>query len=288
MGIGDSLLACGDARKLHAGRDEVLIAIGNPEKSKVDWQSVHNGVPFLATQDDVDKGVRPIEWVRSFPSNRPYIDYDQMASYMADAGRPDIARRKLASMIGGYIWKKGYRATPAVIHFTSAELELIHTLKRGPRYVAIEPHIKRRAPINKQWSVPRMERVAIDLSQDILVRQISAPDQPDTVQGAERITPQSFREAMCWIAAASLYIGPEGALHHTCAALDVPAIVLFGGYISPKITGYDGHINLTGNAKSACGTKTTSCPHCREAMASITVEEVIEHARNSLDTVRVG
>jgi hypothetical protein len=44
----------------------------------------------------------------------------------------------------------------------------------------------------------------------------------------------------------------EGGMHHAAAAVGVPAVVLFGGFIPPEIMGYKGQISLTGGA-TACG-----------------------------------
>jgi ADP-heptose:LPS heptosyltransferase len=80
------------------------------------------------------------------------------------------------------------------------------------------------------------------------------------------------------LARAKLYIGAEGGLHHAAAALGVPAVVLFGGFIPPLVTGYETHINLTGGAQEACGSL-KPCDHCRKAMDAISVEEVAAAAR---------
>ena len=62
-------------------------------------------------------------------------------------------------------------------------------------------------------------------------------------------------------------------MHHAAAALGIDAVVLFGGFISPQITGYEYHANLTGGVK-ACGNLYT-CAHCRKAMDSISIDDVL-------------
>ena len=81
---------------------------------------------------------------------------------------------------------------------------------------------------------------------------------------------------------AALYIGNEGGLHHAPAALGVPAVVIFGGYITPWNTGYDGHINLyADHPLSPCGER-LPCDHCRVCMASIKPAAVAEAALSLL------
>jgi len=82
------------------------------------------------------------------------------------------------------------------------------------------------------------------------------------------------------LARCSLYIGPEGGLHHGAAAVGTPAVVIFGGYIHPTTTGYAAHVNLFG-ADEACG-NTTECQHCKLAMDAITVDQVYEAAKGIL------
>lgn len=86
-------------------------------------------------------------------------------------------------------------------------------------------------------------------------------------------TPDFWR-ACAILSRASAYVGHEGGLHHAAAALGIPGVVIFGGFISPETTGYDCHVNLfTGG--NACGNR-TPCMHCRDAMNRITPEAVAE------------
>jgi hypothetical protein len=58
-------------------------------------------------------------------------------------------------------------------------------------------------------------------------------------------------------------------------------VVLFGGFIPPQVTGYPGHVNLTGGAV-ACGSL-QRCSHCQAAMNAISVDEVHAAALGLLD-----
>lgn len=288
MGYGDSLMALGDAQDLYRRDPSLKVAVGEPESRTVVWDSLFDGVPELATQAEVDAGA-PVQWVTSAPGNRPYIDYEAMAAYLADAGIQNVKRRKLPGMCGFYRWREDYRAKPAALRFSPQELELIHRLKREPPYIAVEPFLKRRAPRNKLWSPHRMGQVVDHFhGQGVRVVQLSSPEHTTTLLGASRPRTRSFREAICHVAAARLYIGNEGGLHHAAAAVGTQAVVMFGGYVPPHVTGYETHVNLTGGARYWCGTKAQRCEHCVEAMANITVAEVIAAAEKELDTIRVG
>jgi ADP-heptose:LPS heptosyltransferase len=97
------------------------------------------------------------------------------------------------------------------------------------------------------------------------------------LSGVRQVHSRGIRQGLAYLAQARLYIGPEGGLHHAAAALNIPGVVLFGGFIPPQITGYIIHANLTGGDTEACGIL-GRCLHCKQAMQRITVDEVLAHA----------
>ena len=100
------------------------------------------------------------------------------------------------------------------------------------------------------------------------------------LRGVRHLETSDFRQALGVLKAAKLYVGPEGGMHHGAAAVSTPAVVLFGGFIPPQVTGYDTHINLAGSDRF-CGSF-NKCQHCLDAMKSISVETVYESARRKL------
>lgn len=277
MGFGDKLMGIGDAWTLHQ-RIGKRVAIGDGRR--VDSCTLHHGLShFLVSQGEADFGA-DIAWVTSFPGHRPYIDYGAIRSALNARGEVILKHKKMVARLGHYIWKADYRATPAPIKLSPGEEQIAATWAREP-WIAIEPNIKASAPPSKAWGFDRFQEVAKLLGRDIPVRQISPPGQP-VLDGVENIPTSSFREALAVLKGASLYIGPEGGLHHGAAAVGTDAVVLFGGFISPQTTGYEQHINLTGGAGAACGTRYERCPHCVRAFANITPQDVVLSARKLL------
>ena len=81
------------------------------------------------------------------------------------------------------------------------------------------------------------------------------------------------------LAGAMRFLGTT--LMHAAAALKVPAVVIYGGFISPKVTGYPLHRNLfTGG--TPCGMR-TNCKHCRDAMAAILPTTVYDELKEILE-----
>jgi len=86
----------------------------------------------------------------------------------------------------------------------------------------------------------------------------------------------NFMDAVGALSGARAAVLQEGALHHAAAAVGTPAIVIRGGFISPKVTGYAGQVDFYVEDERwplGCGYR-VPCEHCKAAMESITPEQV--------------
>jgi ADP-heptose:LPS heptosyltransferase len=182
---------------------------------------------------------------------------------------------------GRWIWNYEFRAIPGEIFLSRKEKNYADLYARGS--ILIEPNVptfKLCSP-NKQWPVERYEQLSARLRADgHSVIQFSYPGAAYRLAGVQQIRTSTFRHALAVLANAALYIGPEGGLHHGAAAVSTLAVVLFGGFVPPAVTGYDTHTNLTGGAE-ACGLL-KPCPHCFAAMQAISVDEVYAAATERL------
>ena len=80
-----------------------------------------------------------------------------------------------------------------------------------------------------------------------------------------------FRIACATMKLCDIYVGPEG-FSHVAGALDKKAVVYYGGWIDPKIIGYEFHTNIYYEHKfSPCGLYREKCYHCEEARNNISV-----------------
>jgi hypothetical protein len=176
-------------------------------------------------------------------------------------------------------WSTSFNAQPGEVFLDQEELEFAETAGEG--FVVIEPNVpwhKAQAQ-NKDWGFRKYQAVATELLRagyDVVQFGVGR----DRLAGARVVTTPSFRHSLAVLRRAALGIMPEGGLHHAAAAVGIPAIVLFGGFIPPSATGYEMHVNLTGGAM-ACGT-ISRCEHCRAAMAAISVDDVLAHAHGLL------
>lgn len=260
MGIGDNLMATGIARGAAARGKR--IAFGDGRRIIWDQHSaqIFRG-PDLKTQNPniappCDERASDLEWVPFYKGNRLYNTHDHVRNR--------------------WHWNMNFRAKPGEVIF--AKFETAYAKNAGQGFVVIEPNLpefKTCGP-NKQWPVERYDKLARYLrktNQQIVQFYYNSGHR---IPYAKQIKTQNFRQALAIMARAALYIGPEGGLHHGAAAVGIPAVVLFGGFIPPQVTGYKTHTNLTGGAE-ACGSL-DRCEHCRAAMEAITVDSVHDAA----------
>jgi ADP-heptose:LPS heptosyltransferase len=182
---------------------------------------------------------------------------------------------------GRWIWNMDFRATPGEVIFNHSEQRAANRFGRD--FVLIEPNVPHWKSVaqNKDWGFGRYEEVAKRLRRaGVRVVQFNYGLNRPLLTGVQPVTTRSFRDALAILGRAKLYVGPEGGLHHGAAALGVPGVVIFGGFIPPQVTGYASHVNLTGGAE-ACGSF-KPCQHCRDAMAKIKVEEVVDASLGKL------
>lgn len=259
MGLGDQLMATGMAKGAKARGKR--IAFG--DKRQIIWD--HNSATIFKDNPNIappgSEGSDDLEWVRYFKGHRIYNWHDQHGKR--------------------WIWNQKFRPIPGELFFDQQELR--SSVRYGAGFILIEPSIenwKSVAP-NKDWGRHKYQALADRLIEDgYRVAQFVYPKSSVTLDGVERLRTLSFRDAVSILGKASVYIGAEGGLHHAAAAMGRDAVVLFGGFIPPEVTGYPNHANLTGGA-TACGSL-SACKHCQEAMAAISVDEVYEAAKARL------
>lgn len=259
MGLGDQLIGSGLARGAKARGKRVAFGEGRRILWDQNSAMMFRGNPNIAAPGS--EGASDLEWVPYYKGHRIY-------------NRHDVADNR-------WIWNMDFRPTPGEIYLDQAERNAGTRLGTG--FVLIEPNIEAWKPVapNKDWGRDKYQTVADALrAKGHRVVQFSYARSGPPLRGVDAVGTSSFRDALALLANASLYIGSEGGLHHGAAAVGINAVVLFGGFIPPTVTGYDAHVNLTGGAE-ACGSL-TQCQHCRAAMSAISCDEVIESALERL------
>ena len=247
MGWGDELIVSGQVRAI-TDRDasaKVVVRDRNGAVRKHDMWKNHPSI----LQEPNSKFTGPIHSIVNGPGIRPYI--------------ADKTPRR-------WVWKE-MTCNRGQIFFSPEEEAFA---ARHSPMVVVEPNNKQRASPNKSWGWVKWNKLCWILKEKgILCVQLGEPD-TKLLDGVHLIETRSFREACAVLGRARAAVLPEGGLHHAAAALGVPSVVIFGGYISPKQTGYASQTNLF-TGETPCGMR-IQCPHCAKAMAQITPERVAE------------
>ncbi len=264
-------MVAGEARRLQMAGDSRPVAVldrhGRPR-----WHPIWDGNPRLARPEAVARGLA-VRRIVNGPGCRPYIDTARMRAEFAAVfpGRPFTSKLCDPRLPWRYT---AWRVSPG---------ELPSVPRREPgHYVVIEPHLKAGASPNKDWGWDRW-RALVRLRRDLDWLQLGAGG-TRVLDGVRFVATTDFRAACGLLAGARAAVLPEGGLHHAAAALDVPAVVIFGGMTAPANTGYDSHVNLFDpmGGESPCGQR-APCDHCARAMAAITPAAVADHLERILD-----
>ena len=180
-----------------------------------------------------------------------------------------------------WTWQR-YQPPVGELYFSPKELAF------GAQFagrVIIEPHNKPGASPNKQWGWVRWNKLVWLLGKYGITATQLGPAGTPLVEGAAFIETPTLRHAAAVLSKARGCVVPEGGLHHTAAVFKVPAVVIFGGFISPEVTGYAGQVSLFVEDEKhplGCGWR-LPCEHCAKAMASITPETVADKLRGLLE-----
>jgi len=158
------------------------------------------------------------------------------------------------------------------------EEEKTKAIELTPKYefVIVEPLVRFSGSKNKNWGIKNWEKVIEDFP--LPVYQFSIKKNDLTIKGAIPIFSPDFRISAGIVKKARLVLTVDGGMHHIAASMKRPAVVVFGGFCDPKITGYSFHSNFYADIEgSPCG-RYDECPHCKKAMALIKPEEVRKEA----------
>jgi hypothetical protein len=249
MGLGDWIMATGEARVSQEKDGQRVVFVG--ADGRVYWSEVFHGNPRISMTQGPG-----ITVLRQGGGLRPYIE--------AKGGRQ-------------WTWRR-YGPPVGELYFAKDEEAFGHRF-RGR--IIIEPNVKAVGHMNKDWGRPKWAELAKRL--DGPVAQFVGP-RSSPLPGIEQIGTPSFRHAAAVLKYSKAAVLPEGGLHHAAAAVGLPAVVIFGGFISPEVTGYRAHRNLYSPDAAhplGCGSR-INCAHCKAAMGKISVEIAMQALREVL------
>lgn len=222
-------------------------------------------------------------WHEAWEGNPRIARPEEQGDFQIYAARENGLRPYAASKTSSQWTWKSYGPEPGEIYFSNEEKAF------GARHtglIVIEPHLKPGAALTKQWGAQRWRQLVLGITRRLRVRPVQLGRSATVVlPGADFVYTRTMREAAAVLARARAALLPEGGLHHVAAAVGCPAVVIFGGYIAPEVTGYAAQRNLFVRSPQyplGCGMR-MRCTHCERAMASITVERVLGELEGLLE-----
>ena len=269
MGVGDALMASGEVKELRKKNPKLKFIIGDGKRDY--WSEVFDYNPYIIRGSEINK-YKEVCWINNYEGNRPYRNYGK-----------NLPK-------DNYNWKKNFKPKKGEIFFSEIETklasEVILSVKKKigqKKLIFIEPHVKKRLGYqNRDWGFKKWKKVIAELKDKYEFIQITYGNNKP-IEGCINVHGLNFRSSVAILSMCDLFVGTEGGMHHAAAATNREALVIFGGHISPKITGYDYHSNLYIDLdNSPCGIKNV-CKHCEECMDLITIEMVIEGIKEILN-----
>lgn len=254
MGWGDEIIAAGQAREIYTKRKKTVAILDKHGVPR--WCDLWRGLFYIAGPN------------YQGPQTVPLINHSGRRPYYSHYSAEKWHFVPFACPRGEFVFA----------------LDELSFGRHHRGHIVIEPNIKARASPNKQWPVERYQAVAdaLILENFKLVQFKPHDGRGVHLRGVAMLDVPTFRLAAAILHNSIAYVGAEGGLHHAAAALgvDCPAVVIYGGFISPEQTGYKGQVNLfTGGAP--CGSR-VPCKHCEKAMGKISVEMVLEGVKRAL------
>ena len=266
MGYGDYIMLSGIVRDFRKKFPGTAITARAAERSGY-FQAIFQGNPYITRAADVD-GTKPV-------LDLPPVQF----------GARDEAEGRIR-------WSPGFTAIPGNLYFSDAEMqwairvtEEIRMRSGSDLLVLANPYAKQGVVVdgrqfdyehhvNKEWGAAGYEELVRALRGTAAFLQPVAESDTRPVLAGMHAVVSNYREAAALLTQCDAYLGCEGGLHHAAAALDRRGVVIFGGWLSPKVTGYPIHDNVyRGDLEDACGSLRV-CPHCREIMDGIRVDEI--------------
>jgi len=136
---------------------------------------------------------------------------------------------------------------------------------------------------NKNWGVENFRSVARSLEKDFSVVQLGASGDPPLGVDLELQGRLPIRDVFVVLRECKLFIGQEGFLMHAAAAVELPAVIVFGGFLAPWQTGYQSNANFYSDIECAPCWLEAKCPYEKVCLAQITPLYVSVRAKSFIN-----
>ncbi len=260
-GIGDSLLF--NTVLYHLGqerRQKYLVGSNHPQIYAGNPHVRH--LPFTS-QKIVYRAARVMRWIHVI-DRFTHMDYYH-------AGR--IPQKHIMHLLAERV---GLTTPPEKPLIFLSDLERAQKIlpKSDKPWLAIQSAGNAKWTDNKNWGADKFVRLAKMLSAQFSLVQLGTPGDP-TLPGALDLCGKiGIRQVFQVLGECSGFVGLEGFLMHAATAIEIPAVIIYGGFTAPWQTGYKTNVNLFNPLPCAPCWLESQCPYQKRCLEEITPEQV--------------
>ncbi len=159
--------------------------------------------------------------------------------------------------------------------------EEVEKHKKKFKYFTITPSGKQAFSANrKEWGLEKFQGLVnlIKENSEYQIIQIGASDDK-LLEGVIDKRGTAIRESASVIKNSDAFIGLEGGLMHMARAVDKDSVIIYGGFINPKVSQYDNNLNIINLVEcSPCFTSEEPLTYCEsmQCMNEISSDSVYE------------
>ena len=243
MGLGDELMAAGEAQSLSKSFGNCKVAILDKTGLNVRQHELWDNNPHIAKP-----GEKFTKSIVNGPDRRGYIE---------------------AFKTNKWTWR-AYNPIPAEMFFYDSEKKFADSIGEG--FVVIGPTLLNRTEdINRNWGWGNFADLIRMFPNADWVQ--LGPKGTKILPGSRLIQTSTPRMATAALTKAHRFVSHEGGMHHMAAAVGLKGVVIYGGFTSEHVSGYSIHRHISVGPGLGCGSR-IKCKHCSEAMKSITPSRV--------------
>ena len=258
MGWGDYIMTTGVVRRLKNQNPNLQVLIKEPYNNTRQYKDIFYKNPYITSVDLFNNKLPYVKIPRVLAGinnelNDKIIWKKERVAEVGDLHIKKEEKKFAEDSINAIFehWKNKNKKLPRGLIFLS------DTAKRN--IILNNKIVNYEHYVNKEWGRNKWKEFIKITSKDyILVKTTNSKD--NTIEGLYSII-CDFRTNYAIMEKCDFYIGNEGGLSHLWAITRKRAIVFFGHWIPPHVTGYPFHLNLSKNTNDHCGSL-TKCKTC--------------------------
>lgn len=258
MGWGDYIMTTGVVRRLKNQNPNLQVLIKEPYNNTKQYKDIFYKNPYITSVDLFNNKLPYVKIPRVLAGinnelNDKIIWKKERVAEVGDLYIKNEEKKFAEDSINAIFehWKNKNKKLPRGLIFLS------DTAKRN--IILNNKIVNYEHYVNKEWGRNKWKEFIKITSKDyILVKTTNSKD--NTIEGLYSII-CDFRTNYAIMEKCDFYIGNEGGLSHLWAITRKRAIVFFGHWIPPHVTGYPFHLNLSKNTNDHCGSL-TKCKTC--------------------------